>query len=371
MRVGLVCPYSFDVPGGVQSHVLGLAGWLAAAGHEPAILAPGVVPDATLARLGLDRRHVTSLGGTLAIPWNGSVARVAAGPATARRVRRWLAHQRLDVLHLHEPVSPSAALWALLLARTPIVATFHVATGRSRLLGLAGHVLRRRLRAVGRTLAVSETAAAVARDQLGLDPVIVPNGIDVGEFRRPRATGSPPRVGFLGRRSEPRKGLAVLLAALPCLENLHGPVDVVVAGPGEAPLPPGVRSVGVLDDEARADLLSGLDVFVAPHLGGESFGLVLIEALAAGTQVVASDLPAFRDVLEGPEGRPVGRTFPVGDAPALARAIAATLADPLAPPAELRARAARFDWSAVGPAVLAAYADATCLFRNRTEIAGG
>ncbi|WP_432557531.1 glycosyltransferase family 4 protein [Granulicoccus sp. GXG6511] len=356
MRIGLVCPYSFAAPGGVQNHVLGLAGWLRAQGHDPAILAPGPVPEQALARRGLDPTHFTSLGDTLAIPWNGSIARVSGGPGTALRVRRWLAEQRLDVLHLHEPVTPSAALWALLAARMPIVATFHLATERSRLLALAGQALARPLRDIDRAIAVSATAAAVVRRHLGLEPTIVSNGIDVTDFALPRQSFSPQRVAFLGRLAEPRKGLGVLLAALPRLRTLFdAPLDVVVAGPGEPALPPDVRYLGAPDDDGRAELLRTTDVLVAPNLGGESFGLILVEAMAAGAPVVASDLPAFVDVLTADDGRKVGRTFPVGDARALARAIHATLGDPVASARQLREHAARFDWSVVGPLVLDNY----------------
>ncbi|MDO5682962.1 MAG: glycosyltransferase family 4 protein [Propionibacteriaceae bacterium] len=358
MRVGLVCPYSFSAPGGVQNHVLGLAGWLRSQGHEPAILAPGPLPIAALHRQGLDERHMTSLGGTLAIPWNGSVARVSAGPSTAWRVHRWLAAQNLDVLHLHEPVTPSAALWALLTAQVPIVATFHIATDHSRALAAAGLAFSRPLGSIRRSIAVSATAATVVRRHFRLEPTIIPNGIDTADFAGPRESFSPHRVLFLGRADEPRKGLRVLLSSLPRLLTLADELDVVVAGPGQPDLPPGVRSVGVPDDDARAELLRTVDILVAPNTGGESFGLILVEAMAAGTSVVASNLPAFQDVLTGVDGRIVGRTFPVGDCAGLARAVAATLTNPIASPRELRAHAARFDWQEVGPAVLETYAQA-------------
>lgn len=371
MKVGLVCPYSLSVPGGVQNHVLGLAGWLRAHGHEPAILAPGRVDAATLARRGLEPRHVTGLGAALAIRWNGSVARVAGGPLVAARVQRWLSEQQPEVVHLHEPVTPSAALWALLLARTPIIATFHLGTERSRVLALAGRLLHSRLRRIDRVLAVSETAAGVVRSHLGLDPVIVPNGIDLADFPlleppqaaapidggAPNAPSQRPRITFLGRVAEPRKGLGVLLSALPQVEASCGPVEVVVAGPGDIEIPPSVCRIAALDDVARAELLKSTDVFVAPHRGGESFGLVLIEALAAGAPVVASDLPAFRDVLTDPTGHLVGQLFSVGDSAALARGIAQTLRRSRDRDL-LRTQAARYDWSRVGPAVLAAYGEA-------------
>lgn len=361
MRIGLVSPYSFEQPGGVQNHILGLAGWLRRSGHEPAVLGPGSVSPEVLASHGLEPRHVTSTGGTWAIRWNGSVARVAGGPTAAGRVRRWLGERELDVLHLHEPVTPSAALWALLQSRLPVVATFHVATPRSQVLALAGTVLRASLARVSVPIAVSPTAATVVRDHLGLTAEVIPNGLAVADFAGERSSSQPPMVLFLGRLNEPRKGLDALLAALPRLETLLGPVDVVVAGPGSRRLPEGVRAVGAPDDEQRSALLRQAAVFVAPHLGRESFGLVLAEAMAAGTPVVASDLPPFRDVLTDSSGTRLGRTFPVGDADALADAIARTLTTS-GPTAEaLRSRAGDFDWSVVGPQVLDAYARARVL----------
>ena len=358
MKIGLVCPYSFAAPGGVQNHVLGLAGWLRAQGHEPAILAPGPVPLKALRLRGLEPRHMHSLGGTVAVPWNGSVARISPGPAAGFRVHRWLMEQDLDLLHLHEPVTPSGALWALLATRIPTVATFHLATENSRALALAGLVLSRPLGGLKQAIAVSGTAAEVVRRHFQLDPTIVPNGIDVADFAQPRESFSPRRVVFLGRLDEPRKGLNVLLAAMPRLRALCDELDVVLAGPGDPPPSPGVRLLGVPDDARRAELLRTADVLVAPNTGGESFGLILVEAMAAGASVVASDLPAFVDVLTDPDGRRLGRTFRVGDSAGLAQAVARTLTDPLATPQELRERAARFAWSVVGPGVFAAYEDA-------------
>ncbi|MDO5499399.1 MAG: glycosyltransferase family 4 protein, partial [Propionibacteriaceae bacterium] len=327
MRVGLVCPYSFSAPGGVQNHVLGLAGWLQAHGHEPVILAPGAVPSVTLANRGLAPEVMTSLGGTLALPWNGSVARVAGGPRTALRVRSWLAENHLDVLHVHEPVSPSAALWALLQSRLPLVGTFHLAVERSRLLSLAGQALADPLTRLDQVLAVSDVAARAVRHHLELRPRIVPNGIDMAEFAGTRGSFSPPKVLFLGRLTDRRKGLAVLLDAVPRIHRLAGAIDIGVAGPGNPTLPHGVQNYGPLDDQRRAELLRNTDVLIAPHLHGESFGLVLVEAMAAGTKVVASDLPAFTAVLTDPEGGTLGRTFPTGDPVGLARAIAASLSE--------------------------------------------
>lgn len=358
MKIGLVSPYSLVHPGGVQNHILGLAGWLLAQGHEPAILAPGDAPPDVLTRRGLSPAHLTSLGRTVAVPWNGSVARIAGGPRTAWRVRRWLANADLDILHLHEPVTPSASLWALRESHLPTVATFHCATPRSRLLALAGKALSGVLGHIDVALAVSDTAARVVSSHLGLRPDVVPNGIHAGDFGGARGSFCPPLIVFLGRLTEPRKGLSTLLAAVPRLATLAGPFELAVAGPGERPLPPPVRALGPVTDAERSDLLRHADVLVAPNTGRESFGLILVEAMAAGASVVASDLPAFSDVLTSPDGRRMGRTFPASDAEALARAVAATLLDPGPTPGELRAYAGSFDWSQVGPRVLEAYARA-------------
>jgi phosphatidylinositol alpha-mannosyltransferase len=363
MRVGLVCPYSFDAPGGVQNHVLGLAGWLQRTGHEPRILAPGRVPAEVLERRALAPAHVTSTGATLPVRWNGSVARIAGGPVVARRVRHWLAETRADVLHLHEPITPSAAFWALALARpalgcAPIVATFHAATPRSRTLALAGLLLQPLLRHIDIPLAVSATAADVVRDHLGLTARVVPNGIEVADLTGPRPAGRSRRLVFLGRVTEPRKGLDVLLDAVPAIRRAVPELDIVIAGPGERALPPGVRRVGAPDDPGKAALLRSADLFIAPHTGRESFGLVLVEAMAAGTPVVAADLPAFVDVLRTPAGGLLGHTFAVGDPTALAAAVITALTTDAPAPGDLIDHARRYDWESVGPRLLAEYSRA-------------
>ena len=363
LRIGLVCPYSFEVPGGVQTHVLGLARYLTEAGHQAHVLGPGELDPSAAMALGPDR--FTGAGGAVPLRYNGSVARVSFGPLSAVRVRRWLRDGAFDLLHVHEPVSPSLALLALRAANQPVVATFHSASPRSRPLQLAGGVLRAALGKLDAAIAVSESARQVVL-HLGRDAMVIPNGLRTADFVgnqeiARRQSPGPPRIVFLGRTGEPRKGLDVLLEALPMVRAAVGHHELVVVGHGARDLPAGSRAVGAVSDEAKAELLASADVFVAPHRARESFGIVLLEALASGAAVVASDLPAFVDLLTG--GRchsPVGTLFPAGDHQALAEAIISVLRrqDPNQIAATRRQGvqfAARFDWSRVGGAVLALY----------------
>ena len=361
LRIGLVCPYSFDRPGGVQNHVLGLARALLGLGHQPQILAPGELPAG-------DRDlSFTSAGPAVPVPYNGSVARVSFGPMTAGRVRRWLRDNPVDVVHLHEPITPSISLLALRYATAPVVATFHTATPRSRTMQVAGDALRRLIEKIDAGIAVSEPARDVVVRHLGRDAVVIPNGFDHASFRR-GPTGSPgpwrggdrPRITFVGRLDEPRKGLPVLLAALPLLRDRVGESDVCLAGHGTPPsrslLPPYARLLGGIDEPTKRELLAGTDVFVAPQVARESFGIVVLEALAAGAEVVASDLPAFADLLASTDGEPLGRLFRRGDAGDLAAQVAAVLQDGVRHQPVAAQRVARYDWSVVAPAVADVYA---------------
>jgi phosphatidylinositol alpha-mannosyltransferase len=366
MRVGMVCPYSFDVPGGVQNHVLGLARYLRQAGHRPYVLAPGELGAATE---GLDVEEFVSVGTAMPVRYNGSVARVNFGPLSAARVGRWLRKGRFDVLHIHEPITPSISLLALWAAEQPVVATFHAATPRSRSMQLAGGVLRGAIEKIDAGIAVSESARNVVVQHLGRDAVVIPNGIEFDDFARWRPStgqgqlaGSPrssdhPKLIFLGRVDEPRKGLDVLLAAVPLIMKTRPDLEVIVAGQGNRPLPEWCCSLGMINPEAKIALLNSADVFVAPHLARESFGIVLLEAMASGVPIVASELPSFLDVLGSPrdEGR-LGEVFAAGDPDALAASVLRVLDRPN-PVRTLRAQEAarRYDWSAVGATVVAVY----------------
>lgn len=343
MRIGIVCPYSLDVPGGVQGHVVDLAQALRRLGHSVSVLAPAEegteLPD-----------FVTSAGKALGVPYNGSVARVTFGPVTYARARRWLAENSFDVLHLHEPTTFSISVLALLAAEGPIVATFHTSTERSRTLHAFGGVLRPLMEKVTARIAVSATARRVQVEHLGGDATEIPNGVDVARFAHgPRLTLDGPTVGFVGRFSEPRKGMAVLQEALDGLG-----ARLVVVGRGDAAaLPADVEYLGAAPDDVKAAMLRSVDVFCAPNLGGESFGMVLTEAMAAGAPVVASDLESFRRVLDG-----AGVLVPTGSVPALRAALGSVLADPArraAMSAAGRVRAARFDWPVVAGQVLQVY----------------
>ncbi len=358
----MVCPYSLAEPGGVQNHVIGLTAWLARAGHEVFVLAPGRAEPQWLLRHGVDTHTVTSTGRTIAVPFNGSVARLTFGPLTSARVRRWLDEVVPDVIHVHEPITPSASVLAVWHRNAPILATFHTATPGSRTMRLAGQLMPATVAALDSGIAVSQVAREVVRRHIGLDPVVIGNGIQVDDHTlvapAGRWRGGPrPRVTFVGRHDEPRKGFGVFAAAIDLLRGQGVEVDAVVAGAGKRRSHPGIRFVGRVTDAERDALLSCSDVYVAPHLGRESFGIVLLEALASGASVVASDLPAFREVLTDQSG-PVGTLVPVGVPQAFATAIRNVLAAPV-DPLRGRARAAQFDWSVVGPQVEWHYRHAT------------
>ena len=375
LRIGIVCPYSLDVPGGVQSHVLDLARALIRLGHRVSVLAPAddERPPGAPPLPGF----VTAAGRAVSVPYNGSVARVTFGPVSYARVRRWLAEHTFDVLHLHEPGTFSLSSLALFEAEGPIVATFHTSTERSRATLVFARPINALMEKVTARIAVSPMARRVQVEHLGGDAVEIPNGVDVPLFADgPLLPGFPRAghtVGFLGRFTEPRKGMAVLLDALRLLAPHRPGLRLLVVGRGDGDAlrraaGPGLADrldvLGGVDDATKAAALRSMDVYCAPNIGGESFGMVLTEALAAGAPVVASDLVAFRAVLspngidDGGPGNEAGVLFPTGDAAALATALGALLDDPARRTA-LRAsgqvRAAAFDWPVVASAVLQVY----------------
>jgi phosphatidylinositol alpha-mannosyltransferase len=366
VRVGLVCPYTWDVPGGVQAHVHDLAERLLALGHEVSVLTPVDDPDG--AEL---RPYVVPAGRAVPVPYNGSVARLVFGPLSLARTRRWVREGDFDVLHVHEPVVPSVSMLACVAASGPMVATFHTSVARSRALQVFGTALQPALEKVTGRIAVSPAARRFVVEHLGGDAVLIPNGVDVARFAG--ATPMPgrpsaPTVVFLGRIDEPRKGLAVLLEALPELVRLVPDVRLLVAGPGDADdvreaVPASLRDrvelLGMVSDDDKPRVFASGHVYCAPNTHGESFGIVLLEAMAAGTPVVASDLEAFRRVLDG--GR-AGGLVPVRDPRALAGALGALLHDPERR-AELagcgRAVVQRYDWSRVAAQVVTVYETVT------------
>lgn len=356
----MVCPYSLDIAGGVQAHVLDLAHALITAGHCVDVLAPAA-PDTPVPPF------VTRAGRALSVPYNGSVARVRFGPVTFGRVRRWLADHEFDVLHLHEPTTVSLSVLTLLAAEPalyggPIVATFHTATDRSRALRAMGGVLRPLMEKVTARIAVSPTARAVQVRHLGGDAVEIPNGVDVARFADgPRLPVAGEAVGFVGRFDEPRKGMPLLLDALRTLAPARPDLRLLVVGRGDGaalrraagPWADRIEVLGPVDDDTKAAALRSVRVLCAPHLGGESFGIVLAEAMAAGAPVLAADLAAFRAVLG-----PAGVLFPAGDAAALAASLAALLDDAprrAALTAAGRERVAGYDWPVVAADVLRVY----------------
>lgn len=360
MKVGFVCPYSFARPGGVQNHVLGLAGWLKSKGHQVAILAPGMPPAGMLASYGLSDSEYTTGGKALPVKANGSVARINFGLGPWKRAKAWLDAGDFDAVHLHEPMTPSLCLLALYLTDRPVTATFHTNAPIFKGLKRLNNMLPGAIKRLDATIAVSSVAAKVAKAHTGAAPVVIGNGLAIGDYQLTSCTsrwrgGEHPRVTFLGRYEEPRKGFQVLTAALPLVRQAYPDLEVIVIGHGGRMSVEGVTFVGGVADDERNQWLGASDVYVAPQTGRESFGIVLIEALACGAPVVASDLSAFVEVLSDDDGV-VGHTFRTGNSSSLAHAILTSLAEPR----DLRLQrgrdqAATFDWSVIGPQVMAMY----------------
>ncbi|HEY0537809.1 MAG TPA: glycosyltransferase family 4 protein [Actinoallomurus sp.] len=361
MRIGIVCPYTWDVPGGVQSHVRDLTEALFAFGHEVSVIAPAD-DDAPLPP------YVVSAGRAVPVPYNGSVARLSFGFLSASRVRRWIREGRFDVLHVHEPASPSLGVLACWAADGPIVATFHLSIERSRALSAAGPILQSALEKISARIAVSEKARKTLVEHFGGDAVLIPNGVTTERYAMatplPGWPGDDGALGFLGRMDEQRKGLAVLLRAFEVLGRERPGLRLLLAGPGDADevrarVSPELRDrvviLGLVSEADKVRALHSVDVFVAPNTGGESFGIVLAEAMSAGAPILASDITAFSRVLLG--GR-AGALFPVGDATALAAAAADLLDDgprrkQLSDEAKTAVRA--YDWSTVARDVVRVY----------------
>jgi phosphatidyl-myo-inositol alpha-mannosyltransferase len=343
-RLALVCPYAWTTPGGVRTHVAGLAGYLRSRGAEVDVLAPADAP--------VDERGFVALGRSLGFRWQGTVTRVTLSPGAVRRTAGAV-RSGYDLVHVHEPMLPAAGLVSVFAAPCPVVATFHMTATSALWYRLFRPVVRSAARRLDARIAVSEEARAFAASVLPGEYRLIPNAIHVDAFAARRNGAGGGRIVFVGR-PEPRKGLPLLLRAL---EQLDGAtLDLVGVEPGEVEPRTGVRAHGRVSDDERARLLADADVLAAPSLGGESFGLVLVEGMAAGLPVVATRIPGYEAVLS----ETAGRLVPPGDVASLAEALRELLGD-----AGLRARlgeagrreAARYDWSRVGDEIASVYAE--------------
>jgi phosphatidylinositol alpha-mannosyltransferase len=383
MRIALVSPYSWTYPGGVTRHIEALAGQFIDSGHDVRVFAPYDPPDRLSARLHRGARPearelpewVVPLGRTIGIKANGAVSNLAPFPDAIIKLRRELRAGRFDVIHVHEPHAPVVGYDALDFTSAPLVGTFHCYSENALSNGL-GNVIagsKRKLNRLHMRIAVSEAAAWTGRRFYGGTYRVIPNGVDVpAELpAADRAPDAPLRLAFVGQTVE-RKGLPVLLRAFEALRE-HVPVELVLVGAEPEQVAPllldgdrGVNVLGKISDAEKVAALASSDLLVAPSLGGESFGMVLTEAFAAGTPVVASDIPGYRDVVrDGTDGVLVPR----GDATALAETLRDLAVDPARRTAmaeAARQHARRYAWPTVAGEVLDAYRDAAAMPRAAT-----
>ena len=359
LRIGLVCPYSWDVPGGVQNHIRDLAEFLIANGHYVEVLAPATESDDLPS-------YVVSAGRAVSIPYNGAVARILFGVGANSRVRSWINEGDFDLLHLHEPAIPSLALLACWAGEGAMVGTFHAAAKYQKAIVAIGPILEPVIEKLSARIAVSEAARLTLTAHLETDAIVIPNGIYAENYRdgTPRAEWQVNTIGFLGRFEEDRKGLPVLLNALPIIARFVPDIRFLIAGPGDSEeilenvdpqLRHRVEFLGKISEEDKADFLSSISLYIAPNTGGESFGIILAEAMAGGATVVASDIPAFADVLGDGE---FGALFESENSEILAKVIIDLLRDDLKRSELAKAgakHAQRYDWSQVGDEIFEVY----------------
>ncbi len=363
MKVALACPYAWDDPGGVQVHVRDLAQELLGLGHEVMVVAP--------VRHRANQPWVQPVGRPVDFRYNASNAPIDPRPWSYPAVRDAIAAFRPDVVHVHEPETPSTSMWATLASRAPVVATFHSGAERSRLLDVAAPLIRRLSRRIRVRIAVSRAAARFIGPRIGGTFHIVPNGVDVGRFATadPADLGPGPKLLFVGRLDE-RKGFSTAVNAFGRLASTREDLRLVVIGDGPerdalARLPLDIRSrvsmLGRVPNEDLHPYEAACDLFLGTAVGGESFGYVLVEAMAAGLPVVASDIPGYDEVVRN---EVEGYLVPPRDPVAIESAVARILDDP-AVAARLsaagRARAREFDWPLVAGRILELYAQAVAL----------
>ena len=385
MRIALISPYSWTYPGGVTRHIEALAAELGVLGHDARILAPYDPDDALARRLHRGARPqrlqppagFVSLGRTFGLPANGAVSNITGAPSAFLALRRELRSGGYDVAHLHEPIVPMVCWDALFHAGSlPLVGTFHTYSENPITNGLAAGPLggRRRINRLRVRIAVSEAAAWTARRFYGGRYRIVPNGVQLEPPHVSCEDGpaGPLRILFVGQAVE-RKGLSVLLRAFEALRD-HVPATLTLVGASAEEVAHMtlddrcIRALGKVSEERKLAEFARADVLCAPSLGGESFGMVLTEGLAAGIPVLASDIPGYRDVLrDGVDGQLV----PVGDPLALAETLRRLALEPdrrARMSTAARERAERFAWPHVAAEVLDCYEQALAVGEPATRL---
>jgi len=361
LKIGIVCPYGWDTPGGVQIHIKELSQWLIAKGHEVSVLAPVTDEGSHI------EPWVVSAGRPISIPYNGAVAKVIFGPLASSRVKQWISNGNFDLLHLHEPAIPSLSLLAGWAGDGPMVATFHAAANPQKVANAIGTMLDPLIERITAKIAVSEIARETLKDRFHTEAVVIPNGIDTSKFEGIGARSEwalPNTLGFIGRFDEPRKGLAVLLAAIPKIVREIPNLRILVAGPGNpsdfdklvpSELRDRITFLGRISEIEKAQFFKSISLYIAPNTGSESFGIILAEAMAAKTPIVASNLPAFNKLLD--DGRS-GAIFASENSDDLAKTILDLLAN-TAKRDEIAiagyAKAKSFDWNSVGEQILSVY----------------
>jgi phosphatidyl-myo-inositol alpha-mannosyltransferase len=371
VRIGLVSPYSWTIPGGVNNHVANLATQLDRRGHEVWILAPSGGTSTLNGTAPLPERFI-SVGPAMRFKSNGSGAHLNASPLMFPRMERILGELDLDVLHAHEPCAPSVSATAVLRSTCPVVGTFHAALDRSVWYDMLFPVARKVVDSLAVKIAVSQAALDYPSNRFPGIYHIIPNGVNVDDFLPARAAEKVPRrILFIGR-AEPRKGLDVLLHAFTIVRRAMPDATLVLAGTrwdeviGLAPRPTtrlrwplaGIDALGWVDADEKLAEMGAAEVLCVPSVEGESFGIVLAEGMAAGLPVVASDLPGYRAVLADGEH---GVLVPPRDPEALAEALLAVLGNAdrrVALAAQAAEGVEEFDWPHVAERVVETYEEA-------------